>query len=157
MESTCFLLIDETGRETALFSGDTLFIGDVGRPDLAVKSDLSREDLAGYLYDSLRNKVMPLRDDITVYPGHGAGSACGKKMANETQSTIGAQKQLNYALRADMTPVEAEFYDQVTAAVRKYCRDLDMAEGFLLTIPQRQMCSSMAAGVPRLWGALAME
>ncbi|MCA0236612.1 MAG: MBL fold metallo-hydrolase [Bacteroidetes bacterium] len=112
MESSCFLLIDETGRETAVFTGDTLFIGDVGRPDLAVKSDLSREDLAGYLYDSLRNKIMPLPDDLTVYPGHGAGSACGKKMAHETQSTIGAQKQLNYALRADMT--REEFIREVT-------------------------------------------
>lgn len=106
MESSCFLLIDENGKETALFSGDTLFIGDVGRPDLAVKTDLSREDLAGHLYDSLRNKVMTLNDDITVYPGHGAGSACGKNLSKETYDTLGNQKATNYALRADMTKEE---------------------------------------------------
>lgn len=112
MESSSFLLMDENGKEVAVFTGDTLFIGDVGRPDLAVKSDLSREDLAGYLYDSLRTKIMTLADDVTVYPGHGAGSACGKKMAKETQSSIGMQKQLNYALRADMT--REEFVKEVT-------------------------------------------
>ncbi|MCK6694154.1 MAG: MBL fold metallo-hydrolase, partial [Thermoanaerobaculia bacterium] len=92
-----------------------LFIGDVGRPDLAVKTDLSREDLAGYLFDSLRNKIMTLPDDVTVYPGHGAGSACGKKMAKETESTIGLQKQFNYALRTDMT--RAEFVREVTTGL----------------------------------------
>lgn len=112
MESTCYLLLDEQGKEVAVFTGDTLFIGDVGRPDLAVKTDLTREDLAGHLFDSLRNKIMALPDDVTVYPGHGAGSACGKKMAKETQSTIGMQKELNYALRADMT--RAEFVKEVT-------------------------------------------
>lgn len=106
MESTSFLLLDEDGRPAAVFTGDTLFIGDVGRPDLAVKSDLSREDLAGLLFDSLRTKIMTLPDDVIVYPGHGAGSACGKKMSRETESTIGLQKQLNYALRADMTRTE---------------------------------------------------
>jgi len=108
MESTCYLLIDETGKEVALFSGDTLFIGDVGRPDLAqkIKSELTQDILAGYLYDSLRNKVMTLPDDIVIYPAHGAGSACGKKMSKETQDTLANQKQTNYALAADMTKDE---------------------------------------------------
>jgi rhodanese-related sulfurtransferase len=108
MESTCYLLIDEKGKEVALFSGDTLFIGDVGRPDLAqkIKSGLTQEILAGYLYDSLRNKIMPLPNDIVVYPAHGAGSACGKKMSKETQDTLGNQKLTNYALAADMTKPE---------------------------------------------------
>lgn len=106
MESSCFLLIDEDGKETALFTGDTLFIGDVGRPDLAVKTTLSREDLAGFLFDSLRTKVMPLNDEIIVYPAHGAGSACGKNMSKETFDTLGNQKATNYALRADITREE---------------------------------------------------
>ncbi len=108
MESTCYLLKDETGKEVGLFSGDTLFIGDVGRPDLAqkVKAELTQEILAGYLFDSLRNKIMPLLDDIIVYPAHGAGSACGKNMSKETTDTLGHQKQSNYALRADMTKDE---------------------------------------------------
>ena len=108
MESTCYLLMDETGKEVALFSGDTLFIGDVGRPDLAqkVKANLTQEILAGYLYDSLRTKIMPLSDDIIIYPAHGAGSACGKKMSKETQDTLGSQKASNYALAADMTKPE---------------------------------------------------
>ena len=112
MESSCFLLIDENEKEAAVFTGDTLFIGDVGRPDLAVKTDLTREDLAGHLYDSLRQKIMTLPDDVLVYPGHGAGSACGKKMAKETVSTIGQQKQFNYALRANMS--REEFIREVT-------------------------------------------
>ncbi len=105
MESSCFLLIDETGKATSLFSGDTLFIGDVGRPDLAqkVKADLTEEILAGHLFDSLRNKIMPLADDITVYPAHGAGSACGKNMSKETKDTLGNQKKMNYALNPDLT------------------------------------------------------
>jgi glyoxylase-like metal-dependent hydrolase (beta-lactamase superfamily II)/rhodanese-related sulfurtransferase len=98
-ESTTYLLKDEQGRNHAIFTGDTLFLGDVGRPDLAVKSDLSQQDLAGMLYDSLRNKIMPLEDDIIVYPGHGAGSACGKKMSDETVDTLGHQKRTNYALQ----------------------------------------------------------
>ncbi|RZS98672.1 MBL fold metallo-hydrolase [Cecembia calidifontis] len=104
MESSCFLLINEEGKEEALFTGDTLFIGDVGRPDLAQKvvKDLTQEKLAGYLYDSLRNKIMPLPDDIIVYPAHGAGSACGKNMSKETTDTLGNQKKTNYALQ-DMT------------------------------------------------------
>ncbi|MDH5397949.1 MAG: rhodanese-like domain-containing protein [Cyclobacteriaceae bacterium] len=112
MESTTFLLMDENGKETALFTGDTLFIGDVGRPDLAVKSDLSREDLAGLLFDSLRNKIMTLPDELIVYPGHGAGSACGKNMSKETTDTLGNQKKFNYALRADMS--REEFVKEVT-------------------------------------------
>jgi rhodanese-related sulfurtransferase len=115
MESSTFLLRDENEKVVAAFTGDTLFIGDVGRPDLAVKSDLSREDLAGLLFDSLRNKIMPLADEVIVYPGHGAGSACGKKMAKETESTIGIQKEMNYALRADMT--RDEFILEVTTGL----------------------------------------
>jgi len=118
MESTCYLLIDENGKERALFSGDTLFIGDVGRPDLAVKTVLSREDLAGHLYDSLRNKIMPLSDDIVVYPAHGAGSACGKNLSKETYDSLGNQKATNYALRSDMTKAQfiAEVLDGILPA-----------------------------------------
>lgn len=112
MESTCYLLIDKEGKEKALFSGDTLFIGDVGRPDLAQKSDLTIEDLAGHLFDSLRNNIMTLPDDVVVYPAHGAGSACGKNMSKETTDLLGNQKQFNYALRANMT--KAEFIKEVT-------------------------------------------
>ncbi|MEO0340617.1 MAG: MBL fold metallo-hydrolase, partial [Bacteroidota bacterium] len=112
MESTTYLLIDADGKDYAIFTGDTLFLGDVGRPDLAVKSDLSREDLAGLLFDSLRNKIMPLADEVIVYPGHGAGSACGKKMSCETTGLLGEQKKSNYALRTDMT--RAEFVKEVT-------------------------------------------
>ncbi len=115
MESSSFLLRDENGKDYAVFTGDTLFIGDVGRPDLAVKSDVTREDLAGLLFDSLRNKIMTLADEVIVYPGHGAGSACGKKMAKETESTIGLQKSLNYALRADIT--RDEFVTEVTTGL----------------------------------------
>ncbi len=105
MESSCFLLKDETGKEIGLFSGDTLFIGDVGRPDLAQKviAELTQEKLAAYLYDSLHNKIMPLADDIIVYPAHGAGSACGKNMSKETTDTLGHQKATNYALRSGLT------------------------------------------------------
>jgi glyoxylase-like metal-dependent hydrolase (beta-lactamase superfamily II)/rhodanese-related sulfurtransferase len=112
MESTSYLLIDENGKHHALFSGDTLFIGDVGRPDLAAKSDLTQDQLAGHLFDSLRNKIMPLADDVIVYPAHGAGSACGKNMSKETTDTLGNQKKTNYALRADMT--KEEFIKEVT-------------------------------------------
>jgi len=113
MESTCYLLRDETGKDVALFSGDTLFIGDVGRPDLAQKAaHLTQEQLAETLYDSLRTKIMPLADDIVVYPAHGAGSACGKNMSKETSDSLGHQKMVNYALRADMT--RAEFVKEVT-------------------------------------------
>ncbi|KYP16394.1 MBL fold metallo-hydrolase [Flavihumibacter sp. CACIAM 22H1] len=113
MESTCYLLKDAGGKHVGLFSGDTLFIGDVGRPDLAQKAaDMTQEQLAATLYDSLRNKIMPLADDIIVYPAHGAGSACGKNMSKETTDTLGNQKKTNYALRADMT--KEEFVKEVT-------------------------------------------
>ncbi len=113
MESTCYLLKDENGKDHALFSGDTLFLGDVGRPDLAQKAaDMTQEDLAGILFDSLRTKIMPLADDVIVYPAHGAGSACGKNLSKETIGSIGEQKTTNYALRADMT--KEEFIKEVT-------------------------------------------
>jgi glyoxylase-like metal-dependent hydrolase (beta-lactamase superfamily II)/rhodanese-related sulfurtransferase len=113
MESSTFLLIDENGKDHCIFSGDTLFLGDVGRPDLAQKAaEITQEQLAETLYDSLRTKIMTLADDVIVYPGHGAGSACGKNMSKETVGTIGEQKQINYALRADMT--KAEFVEEVT-------------------------------------------
>ncbi len=108
LESATYLLIDESGKDYAVFTGDTLFVGDVGRPDLVqkLKADETPERLAGYLFDSLRNKIMTLADDVIVYPGHGAGSACGKKMDKETFSTIGHQKKFNYALREDMKKPE---------------------------------------------------
>ena len=113
MESSTFLLIDEEGKDYAIFSGDTLFIGDVGRPDLAQKAaNMTKEQLAVLLYHSLRDKIMVLADEVIVYPAHGAGSACGRNMSTETVSTIGNQKKFNYALRADMT--EAEFVKEVT-------------------------------------------
>ncbi len=112
MESTCYLLKDKKGENHALFSGDTLFLGDVGRPDLAQKGTVTQEDLAGLLYDSLRTKIMILEDNVTVYPAHGAGSACGKNLSKETIGTIGNQKETNYALRSDMT--KEEFVTEVT-------------------------------------------
>jgi glyoxylase-like metal-dependent hydrolase (beta-lactamase superfamily II)/rhodanese-related sulfurtransferase len=112
MESSCYLLKDAQGKDHALFSGDTLFLGDVGRPDLAQKSDVTEKDLAGFLFDSLRNRILPLADDVIVYPAHGAGSACGKNLSKETVGTIGNQKETNYALRADMT--KEEFVKEVT-------------------------------------------
>src|SRR6056300_672326 len=113
MESTTYLLKDESGKDYAIFSGDTLFLGDVGRPDLAQKAaSMTQEDLAGILYESLRKKIMPLADDVLVYPAHGAGSACGKNLSKETVGTIGEQKKTNYALRADMT--KEEFIKEVT-------------------------------------------
>lgn len=116
MESCCYLLKDETGKDVALFSGDTLFLGDVGRPDLAQKAaNMTMEQLAGLLYTSLRTKIMPLNDDIIVYPAHGAGSACGKNMSSDTQDTLGHQKATNYALRADMTA--EEFVKEVTTGL----------------------------------------
>lgn len=116
MESTCYLLTDENGKDTALFSGDTLFIGDVGRPDLAQKvAHMTQEELAGTLFDSLRNKIMPLANDIIVYPAHGAGSACGKNMSKETTDTLGHQKESNYALRSTMT--RQEFIKEVTTGL----------------------------------------
>jgi len=111
LESSTYLLIDENGKETAIFSGDTLFLGDVGRPDLAQKSgEITEKDLAGMLYDSLHSKIIPLDDSITVYPAHGAGSACGKNMQKETVDTLGNQKRTNYALRQ---PTKESFIDEV--------------------------------------------
>ncbi|MDG2042379.1 MAG: MBL fold metallo-hydrolase [Bacteroidia bacterium] len=116
MESTTYLLRDKDGKDHCIFSGDTLFLGDVGRPDLAQKSaNITQEELAGILYDSLRNIIMPLADDVIVYPAHGAGSACGKNMMTETVDTLGNQKQMNYALRSDMT--KAEFIEEVTTGL----------------------------------------
>jgi glyoxylase-like metal-dependent hydrolase (beta-lactamase superfamily II)/rhodanese-related sulfurtransferase len=117
MESTSYLLKDENGKPVGLFSGDTLFIGDVGRPDLAQKivTELTQDKLAGHLFDSLRNKIMLLPDDVIVYPAHGAGSACGKNMSKETTDTLGHQKATNYALRADMT--KEEFIKEVTTGL----------------------------------------
>ncbi|NHM04153.1 MBL fold metallo-hydrolase [Flavobacterium celericrescens] len=118
LESTCYLVTDESGKQHGIITGDTLFIGDVGRPDLAQElvEDLTQEVLANHLYDSLRNKIMPLSDDLIVYPNHGAGSACGKNMSKETTDTLGNQKKVNYALRADMTREEfiAELLDGLT-------------------------------------------
>ena len=110
LESTCFLLIDENGKEYALFSGDTLFVGDVGRPDL-LDGFMTKEELSGMMYDSLNNKIKPLNDDVILYPAHGPGSACGKNIGKETWSTIGAQKATNYAMQ-EMT--KEEFIAKVT-------------------------------------------
>ena len=115
MESTCYLLIDENGKPHSIYTGDTLFIGDVGRPDLAQKmGSLTKEDLAGYLYDSLNNKIRPLPDDVIVYPAHGAGSACGKNMSKETFDTLGHQKEVNYALLAT---TKEQFVREVTDGI----------------------------------------
>ena len=111
MESSCYLLTDENGKDYCIFTGDTLFIGDVGRPDLAQKSNVTTDDLAGFLYDSLRNKIMPLADDLIVYPAHGAGSACGKNMSKETFDMLGHQKAVNYALQPQS---KANFVKSVT-------------------------------------------
>ncbi|MBD2703650.1 MBL fold metallo-hydrolase [Spirosoma sp. BT702] len=110
LESTTYLLIDESGNDYAIFTGDTLFIGDVGRPDLAIKGELTERDLAGMLYDSLHEKIIPLADNVIVYPAHGAGSACGKNMSKETTDTLGNQKRFNYALQAKS---KSEFIEKV--------------------------------------------
>lgn len=152
MESVCYLLINEEGKEEAIFTGDTLFIGDVGRPDLAQKvvKDLTQEILAGHLYDSLRNKLMPLLDHLIVYPAHGAGSACGKNMSKETSDTLGNQKKTNYALQpmtkeefirevlSGLTPPPAYFpqnvmmniqgYDSIDEVLERGVRPLSPAE-----------------------------
>jgi glyoxylase-like metal-dependent hydrolase (beta-lactamase superfamily II)/rhodanese-related sulfurtransferase len=113
MESTTYLLRDSSNKDVAIFSGDTLFLGDVGRPDLAQKSGkITQDDLAGILFESLRTKIIPLADDVLVYPAHGSGSACGKNLSKETVGTLGEQKKINYALRADMT--KKEFIREVT-------------------------------------------
>ncbi|MES2628765.1 MAG: rhodanese-like domain-containing protein [Bacteroidota bacterium] len=125
LESTCWLLSDENGKPYCIFTGDTLFIGDVGRPDLAIKSDLTQNDLAGMMYDSLRNKIMPLADDIIVYPAHGAGSSCGKNMSKETFDTLGNQKQVNYALRPQLTKEQfiAELTDGILPAPQYFAKN----------------------------------
>lgn len=152
MESSCFLLINEEGKEEAIFTGDTLFIGDVGRPDLAQKviAELTQDKLAAHLYDSLRNKLMPLSDDLIVYPAHGAGSACGKNMSKETSDTLGNQKKTNYALQemskeqfikevlTGLTPPPAYFpqnvmmniqgYDSIDTVLERGVRPLSSAE-----------------------------
>lgn len=117
MESSCYLLINEEGKEEAIFTGDTLFIGDVGRPDLAqhVVEGLTEEKLAGHMFDSLRNKIMPLGDDLIVYPAHGAGSACGKNMSSETSDTLGNQKKTNYALNLELS--KEEFIKELTTGL----------------------------------------
>ena len=115
LESSTFLLKDKEGKNHAIFTGDTLFLGDVGRPDLAIKSNVSKEDLAAMLFDSLRSKILPLEDDIMVYPAHGAGSACGKNMSAETTGVLGEQKRTNYALRADMS--KEEFVKEVLEGI----------------------------------------
>lgn len=117
MESTCYLLSDQQGKQVGIFTGDTLFIGDVGRPDLAqkVSAELTQQKLAEHLFDSLRDKIMPLADEIIVYPAHGAGSACGKNMSKETTDTLGSQKTSNYALRLDMS--KEEFVEEVTGGL----------------------------------------
>jgi len=114
LESTCYLLTDANGKDYCVFTGDTLFIGDVGRPDLAQKGTLTMNDLAGLLYDSLNEKIKPLADEVIVYPGHGAGSACGKNMSKETFDTLGHQKQVNYALKAE---TKEQFIKEVTDGI----------------------------------------
>lgn len=128
MESSCYLLCDESGRPYCLFSGDTLFLGDVGRPDLAQKAgSLTVEDLAGHLYDSLMNKIYPLPDDIIVFPAHGAGSACGKNMMKETSDTLGHQKEVNYALRQpDKASFVREVLDGLTPPPRYFGMNVQM-------------------------------
>jgi len=125
LESTTYLLIDDKGKDYAIFSGDTLFLGDVGRPDLAIKSDLTKEDLAGMLYDSLRNKIMTLADDVIVYPAHGAGSACGKNLSKETVGSIGQEKKTNYALRENMSKTEfvKEVLDGITPPPQYFAKN----------------------------------
>lgn len=113
-ESSCYLLLDENGKEHSIFTGDTLFVGDVGRPDLALKLGYTQDELASMLYDSLRNKLMTLPDDVTLYPGHGAGSSCGKNLSSETVSTIAEQKQSNYALQ-EMS--KEEFIEEITTGL----------------------------------------
>lgn len=131
MESATFLLIDENGKETAIFSGDTLFLGDVGRPDLAQKAaNLTQEELAGLLYDSLYTKILPLADDITVYPAHGAGSACGKNMQKETVDTLGNQKKTNYALNQPSKEAFIEaVLDGLTAPPQYFGMNVAMNKG----------------------------
>ena len=136
MESTCYLLIDENGKPHSIYTGDTLFIGDVGRPDLAQKNgSITKEDLAGFLYDSLHNKVMPLPDDVIVYPAHGAGSACGKNMSKETFDTLGHQKEVNYALRAaSKEQFIAEVTDGILPPPAYFPQNVAMNKGVIPTL-----------------------
>lgn len=138
MESSSYLLIDEKGNKPYVFTGDCLFIGDVGRPDLAVKSNLTLNDLAGHLYESLRNKIMTLPDNIIVYPNHGAGSACGKNISSETFDTLGNQKKTNYALRDDMT--KEEFIKEVTTGLKQppqyFPNNVKMNKGINISIDE---------------------
>ena len=131
MESCTYLLIDEAGKETAIFSGDTLFLGDVGRPDLAQKAaHMTQEELAGILYESLQTKIIPLADDITVYPAHGAGSACGKNMQKETVDTLGNQKKTNYALnQPDKESFVKEVLDGLTAPPKYFGMNVALNKG----------------------------
>jgi hydroxyacylglutathione hydrolase len=136
MESTTYLLIDENGKEHSVFTGDTLFIGDVGRPDLAQKAgSITQEDLAGYLYESLHNKIMPLPDDVLVYPAHGAGSACGKNMSKETFDTLGNQKKTNYALMAE---TKEQFIKEVTDGLQPppayFPQNVAMNKGMIVSV-----------------------
>ena len=117
MESSCYLLRDKKNNQIALFSGDTVFMGDVGRPDLAQKSDLSKEDLAGHLYESIQNRILKLDDDVIIYPAHGAGSACGKNMMKITYDSLKNQKKLNYALNSKLT--KPEFIEKVLDGLQK--------------------------------------
>ena len=117
MESSCYLLRDKKNNQIALFSGDTVFMGDVGRPDLAQKSDVSKEDLAGHLYESIHNKILKLDDDVIIYPAHGAGSACGKNMMKITYDSLKNQKKLNYALNSKLT--KPEFIEKVLDGLQK--------------------------------------
>ncbi|MBL4747181.1 MAG: MBL fold metallo-hydrolase [Flavobacteriaceae bacterium] len=138
MESISLVLVDESGNKPYVFTGDCLFIGDVGRPDLAVSSAVSQDDLASHLFDSLRDKIMVLPDDIIIYPNHGAGSACGKNMSNETFDTLGNQKKTNYALRDDMT--RAEFVREVLSGLKTppqyFPNNVKMNKGINLSIDE---------------------
>jgi len=159
MESSSYLLIDAEGETPYIFTGDALFIGDVGRPDLAVKSDLSQTDLAQHLFDSLRNKIMPLPDDIIVYPNHGAGSACGKNMSKETYDTLGHQKEVNYALRADMTKEEfvTEVTDGLVAPPQYFPKNVGMNKGVNKSYDQVIQDSNVALNVDEFKNILDSE
>jgi hydroxyacylglutathione hydrolase len=138
LESVTYLLIDESGKNHAVFTGDTLFLGDVGRPDLAVKSDLTEKDLAGMLFQSLRTKIMTLDDSVIVYPAHGAGSACGKNLSKETVGTIGDQKNTNYALRSDMTKDEfvKEVLDGISPPPQYFAKNAKLNQTGYSTLDQ---------------------
>jgi len=159
MESTTYLLKDESGKDHAIFSGDTLFLGDVGRPDLAQKAaTMTQEELAGILFDSLRNKIMTLADEVIVYPGHGAGSSCGKNMSKETVGTIGDQKATNYALRANMTKEEfvAEVTDGLSAPPAYFPENVRMNKMGYESL-DKVMEKGLRAIAPDAFGAAANE